>query len=196
VSRKSISEDDLTDLNGKVAIVTGGNTGIGYATVQFLARKGAKVYIAARSGDKARDAIREIEAELQKDATGENVGSVHWLPLNLSDPRLAKEAGTQFLREEERLDILVNNASHTSYGPYKIDKDGLLDIMVVNHISHFVLTETLLPLLKSTAALDESDVRIVNVTSIAHKQANPDSFIGKESLNKQYGMSLTTYAQN
>jgi NAD(P)-dependent dehydrogenase (short-subunit alcohol dehydrogenase family) len=61
------------------------------------------VYIACRSEDKAKVSISEIEEELQRDATG---GSVHWLQLDLSDPRLAKEAATKFLQKEERLDIL------------------------------------------------------------------------------------------
>jgi len=196
--RKSITEADLTDLRGKVAIVTGGNTGIGYATIQFLAQKGAKVYMGARNEERATAAIEEIEEELRtwKGANGEDSstrGSVHWLPLNLSDPRLVKKAAIEFLGKEERLDILVNNASHTSCGPYKINEDGILDIMTINHISHFVLTETLLPLLKSTASLDNSDVRIVNVSSLAHTRVKPESFVGKDSLNKQYGESVSGY---
>ncbi|KAJ4498473.1 NAD(P)-binding protein [Lentinula lateritia] len=193
-SRKVITENDLVDLRGKVALVTGGNTGIGYATIEFLARKGAKVYMASRNKHKAQKAIVEIEAELRKIGEEEsNKGSVHWLKLDLSDPRSVKEIGTGFLAKEERLDILVNNASHPAYGPFKLNKDGLLDIMVVNHISHFVLTETLLPLLKRTASLKDSDVRIVNVSSAAHAGVKPDSFIGKESLNIQYGESVTGY---
>ncbi|KAF9063833.1 NAD-P-binding protein [Rhodocollybia butyracea] len=190
--RKTVTEDDLIDLQGKVAIVTGGNTGVGYATVQFLAEKGAKVYMGARNEEKATVAIEEIEAELPKDTNGNSKGSVHWLKLDLSDLRLVKEAGTWFLSKEERLDILVNNASHPSYGPYKL-QDGLLDVMVVNHISHFELTETLLPLLKKTAALEGSDVRIVNVSSLAHTRVKPESFVGVESINKQFGDSVGGY---
>ncbi|KAH7874994.1 uncharacterized protein C8R40DRAFT_239368 [Lentinula edodes] len=193
-SRKVITENDLVDLHGKVALVTGGNTGIGYATIEFLAQKGAKVYMASRSKEKAQKAIEEIRAELQNGGgEGESKGSVHWFKLELSDPRSVKEAATEFLAKEERLDILVNNASHASFGPYKLNEYGLLDIMVVNHISHFVLTETLLPLLKRTASLEDSDVRIVNVSSLAHTRVKPDSFIGKESLNRQYGDSVFGY---
>jgi len=187
---KRITEDDLTDLSGKVAIVTGGNTGVGYGTIQFLAQKGAKVYMGARNQEKATIAIEEIEKGLRTNGGG---GSVHWLPLDLSDPRLVKKTATEFLRKEDRLDILVNNASHTSYGPYKINEDGLLDIMVTNHISHFVLTDTLLPLLKSTANLDGSDVRIVNLSSMSHSGIQPESFVGRESLNRQYGDSVGGY---
>ncbi|KAJ3851453.1 NAD-P-binding protein [Lentinula lateritia] len=190
-SRKVITENDLVDLHGKVALVTGGNTGIGYATIEFLAQKGAKVYMASRSKEKAQKAIGEIGAELQNSGgEGESRGSIHWFKLELSDPRSVKEAATEFLAKEERLDILVNNASHASFGPYKLNEDGLLDIMVVNH---FVLTETLLPLLKRTASLEDSDVRIVNVSSLAHTRVKPDSFFGPESLNRQYGDSVFGY---
>ncbi|KAJ4478406.1 NAD-P-binding protein [Lentinula aciculospora] len=185
--RRKITDDDLTDLRGKVAIVTGGNTGIGYATIQFLMRQGAKVYMGARNEDKAKAAIKELEAELPKDTNAANSGgSVHWLQLDLSNPGLVKEAAAGFLRKEERLDILVNNAAATS-GPYKPREDGFTETMVVNHISPFLFTETLLPLLKSTAALDDSDVRIVNVTSVYHTRVKVESFVGKYSLSKDYG---------
>ncbi|KAJ3860456.1 hypothetical protein EV359DRAFT_49073, partial [Lentinula novae-zelandiae] len=60
-----------------------------------------------------------------------------------------------------------------------------------SHISHFLLTEILLPLLKSTAAQDDSDVRIVNVTSIYHTRVKVESFVGKESFSKDYGDTLS-----
>ncbi|KAK7053761.1 NAD-binding protein [Favolaschia claudopus] len=185
--RKSVSEDDLVDLHGKVAIVTGGNTGIGYATIQMLARKGAKVYMAARSEERALEAIKQLQSENIND------GSVHWLKLELSDPRAAKRAAQDFLEKETRLDILVNNAAKSSPGPFKLDKDGLLDIMVLNHISHFALADTLLPLMKETAKESGSDVRIVNVSSMAHSGVKPETFATKEAFNKNYGDSVRGY---
>jgi len=185
--RKSVSEDDLVDLHGKVAIVTGGNTGIGYATIQMLARKGAKVYMAARSEERALEAIKQLQSENIND------GSVHWLKLDLSDPRAAKRAAQEFLEKETRLDIIVNNAGRSSPGPYKLDKDGFLDIMVQNHISHFALTDALLPLMKETAKESGSDVRIVNVSSLAHTRVKPETFATREVFNKDYGNSVSGY---
>ncbi|KAJ7123088.1 NAD-P-binding protein [Mycena epipterygia] len=193
-ARKTVSEDDLVDLHGKVVLVTGGNTGIGYATVQMLARKGAKVYIAARDEGRAAAAIEQLKSENIND------GTVHWLKLDLSDPRAAKSAANQFLEKEQRLDILVNNAARGSPGPYKLDKDGFLDIMTTNHISHFVFTDTLLPLLKGTAKEPGSDVRIVNVSSVTHSNMKPETFSTKEAFNKDFGEStmgyLDTYANS
>ncbi|KAF8830928.1 hypothetical protein HHX47_DHR1000257 [Lentinula edodes] len=189
-ARSKITAEDLKDLRGKVAIVTGGNTGIGYATIQFLVRQGAKVYMGSRNEDKAKAAIDELEAEFRNDTkAGNNGGSVHWLPLDLSDPRLVKETALAFLRKEERLDILVNNAAATD-GAQRFN-NGMHQSMVVNHISHFLLTEILLPLLKSTAAQDDSDVRIVNVTSMYHTRVKVESFVGKESFSKDYGDTLS-----
>ncbi|KAF9014141.1 NAD-P-binding protein [Cyathus striatus] len=192
--KSTVSLEDLKDLHGKVAIVTGGNTGIGYATVQSLARKGAKVYMAARDEGRAMDAIKKLETEGIAD------GSVHWLKLDLSDPRLARQSAEEFTRKETRLDILVNNAARGAFGPYDIDKDGLLDIMVTNHISHFVFTDTLLPVLKTTAQEADSDVRIINITSIGHERCKVTSFADKESLNRTFGDSffgyVTTYGHS
>ncbi|KAK6991835.1 NAD-binding protein [Favolaschia claudopus] len=173
----------LKDLTGKVIILTGGNSGIGYATTQLLARQGAKVYMATRSQSRAADAIARLKSE------GLGTGTVEWLELDLADPRSARRAAEEFLGKEERLDVLVNNAALVS-GPFKLNADGLLDIMVINHISHFVLTEALLPLMKQTAANSpDSDVRIVAVTSNALAFVQPESFATRETLNKQFGDS-------
>ncbi|KAF8156425.1 NAD(P)-binding protein [Pholiota molesta] len=186
-SQKAFSEDDLADLHGRVVIITGGNSGVGYGTVQWLARKGAKVYIAGRNEERVSAAIKQLESEGIED------GSLHFLKTDLADPRLAKQAGEEFLQKETRLDILVNNAAIGATGPYDVNKDGLKDIMATNHIGHFVLTETLLPLLKTTAQLEGSDVRIVNISSVAHTRVTPESFVGKETLNKDYGNSINGY---
>ncbi|KAJ7916327.1 hypothetical protein B0H13DRAFT_1998308 [Mycena leptocephala] len=172
-ARKSVSEEDLVDLHGKVVLVTGGNTGIGYATIQMLARKGAKVYMGARDEGRALEAIKQLQAENIND------GSVHWLKLDLSDPRAAQRAAQEFLEKEKRLDIIGGSAP----GPFKLDKDGLLDIMVCNHISHFALTDALLPLMKETAKEPGSDVRIIN----------PTTFATRDAFNKDYGESVSGY---
>ncbi|KAJ7603012.1 NAD(P)-binding protein [Mycena rosella] len=175
----AISEDDLIDLHGKVAILTGGNTGIGYATIQMLARKGAKVYMAARNGERAKEAIEKLKAENIND------GSVHWHSLDLSDPRAVQRSAKEFLEKEERLDILINNAAAPA-GPFKLAEDGISNMMVINHISHFVLTETLLPLMKATAKEPGADVRIVNVSSSMHARVQPTTFATKDAFNSDH----------
>lgn len=80
----------------------GNSSGIGYATVQHLARQGAKVYIGARSEERAKAAIERLRAEGLQPRNGE----LEWLELDLSDPRKAKASAEAFLAKEKQLDIL------------------------------------------------------------------------------------------
>ncbi|KAJ3868031.1 hypothetical protein EV359DRAFT_70823 [Lentinula novae-zelandiae] len=154
-------QNDLTELRGKVIIVNGRGTGL--ATVGHLARAGATVYMAARNEGKALQAIEKLNHEGLQPGNGK----VKWLKLDLSDPREAKRAAQTFMEKEKRLDVLVNNA-----GVY---------------LSPFVFTRTLIPLLTSTATEVNSDVRIVNLASIAHRfTPSGVKFSEIEDLNVQY----------
>ncbi|KAF9003235.1 NAD-P-binding protein [Cyathus striatus] len=195
-SRNFDPAKDLVDLKGKVVIVTGGNTGIGFATVQHLARAGAKVYLAARNESKATGAIARLEHE----GLGPGNGEVIWLKLDLSDPRDVKTSAEDFLKREERLDILVNNAGVLT-GPFETTKDGISTMVAVNYVGPFVFTRSLLPLLEFTAKEAGSDVRIVNVTSIMHKSVpSPINFTDLSDLNPSYSGKLmpgmTRYAHS
>ncbi|EIW55471.1 NAD-P-binding protein [Trametes versicolor FP-101664 SS1] len=179
---------DLADLTGKVAIVTGGNSGIGYATVQHLARQGAKVYIGARSEERAKAAIERLRAEGLQPRNGE----LEWLELDLSDPRKAKASAEAFLAKEKQLDILVNNAGVMRI-PYKIDSTyGIQQNMVVNHFSPFVFTKALLPLLTETAKEPGSDVRIVIVSSqtIGMMKGRDVHFRDINEINEKFGNGI------
>ncbi|TCD65451.1 hypothetical protein EIP91_002664 [Steccherinum ochraceum] len=186
---------DMPDLRGKVIIVTGGNTGIGYASVKQFVRGGAKVYLGARSEAKANDAIARLHDELGQELRG----SVEYLHVDLSDPKLAKEAAEGFLAREGRLDVLLNNAAMTVVD-YKRTLYDIQDIMVVNHLSPFVFTMTLLPLMKQTVDLPNADVRIVNVASQAigylkdtvrfrNREDFNDEHVGSFSAMTRYGRS-------
>ncbi|KAK1219702.1 hypothetical protein PQX77_017563 [Marasmius sp. AFHP31] len=153
---------DLVDLRGKVAIVTGGNRGNGYATVKHLARAGAKVYLGTRSSTSAKEAIEHLRWE----GLSPGYGVVVWLELDLSSPMSARKAAEEVIRSEGRLDILVNNAGICS-GKFRGSDSALSSLATTNP---FIFTRTLLPLLASTAMSDfQSDVRIVNVVSASHK---------------------------
>ena len=93
---------EIPDLTGKVALVTGGNTGIGKETVRALLEHNATVYLAARNSDKANAAIAEL-----KEATGKEA---RFLKLDLSDLHAIKAAAEGFLSKEHHLDILFNSA--------------------------------------------------------------------------------------
>ncbi|KAL4063800.1 hypothetical protein J3A83DRAFT_4454256 [Scleroderma citrinum] len=158
---------DIPDLTGKVILITGGNAGIGYATVKHLARKGAKVYMAARNKARAEAAI----ADLQKEGLGPGNGEVVWLELDLSDPRNAKNAAREFMNKEDRLDVLSRRPEDygRKVGPQTLPTPDSLTPTHFSLISPFVLTRELLPILKKTASHPDSDVRIIVVSSDGHK---------------------------
>ncbi|CAN8103585.1 unnamed protein product [Discula destructiva] len=162
----SWNESHIPSLDGRVALVTGANAGIGYYTVKQLAAKGAKVYLGARSESRATEAIRKL---LQDNPSIPKENLV-WLRLDLSSQSQTVEAAKEFLLKEDRLDILVNNAG---IDPYSYDKtsDGFDMTMAVNHIGHWTLTHCLEKLLQSTAQKPNSDVRVVTVSSSGHAAA-------------------------
>ncbi|KAI0339170.1 NAD-P-binding protein [Trametopsis cervina] len=187
-------EKDLPDLTGKVVIVTGGNAGIGFTTIQHLARKGAKVYMGARSESKAKAAIERLSAE------GLGSGEVRHLSLDLSDPRLAKAAAEDFLTKETRLDILINNAAQTLI-PYNKAVHDIQDVMIVNYFSVLTFTHKLLPLLEKVAKEPDSDVRIINVAAVGIKHVPLGKrFRDRQDFNDEYLKSfmpkLTRYASS
>ncbi|KAI0264631.1 hypothetical protein BC834DRAFT_992831 [Gloeopeniophorella convolvens] len=151
-------ERELLDLHGRVAIVTGANSGIGLYIALHLVRRGAKVYLAARSEQKAADAMARMEREGLGDAPGELV----WMPIDLTDPRRARVAAEWFGKREARLDVLGD------------------------HISPFLFTRTLLPLMEKTAAEPGSDVRIVNVASVAHRWVPNPRYDSVDAFNNDF----------
>ncbi|KAH9852467.1 NAD-P-binding protein [Lenzites betulinus] len=187
---------DLMDLTGKVMIVTGGNSGIGYTTVQQLARRGAKVYIGARNEERAKTAIERLRADGLEPGNGE----LEWLELDLSDPRKTKESAEAFIAKERRLDVLVHNAGVMRV-PYKINTTyGLQENMLVNHVSPFVFTKNLLSILTQTAKEPDSDVRVILLSSrmIAALKWKDVHFRDINDFNEEYGhpptASLYRYA--
>ncbi|KAJ3320822.1 hypothetical protein HDV06_004833 [Boothiomyces sp. JEL0866] len=180
---KRYSEDQIPDLKGKVALVTGGNTGVGFATCLALVKKGAKVYLAARSDERASAAISKIKQDVP------NADIIH-LKLDLQDLKQVKAAAKFFQSKESKLDILINNAGIMAC-PFALSKDGIETQFATNHVGHFLLTRQLLPLLLKT-----SSPRVVNLSSIAHLQA-PSNGIEFEGINKEKTMSnWTRYCQS
>jgi NAD(P)-dependent dehydrogenase (short-subunit alcohol dehydrogenase family) len=147
---------DLFDLDGKVAVVTGGTRGIGMMVARGLLQAGASVYVSSRNAAAGEAAVAELEP----------YGRVESIPANLSTEaecvRLAEEVG----RREQRLHILVNNAGATWGAPLEEFPDSAWDkVLALNVKAPFFLTRALLPLLEA-AATEDDPARVINIGSI------------------------------
>jgi retinol dehydrogenase 12 len=169
----------MTDLAGRVYLVTGANAGIGYATARELASRGGRVHLGCRSRAKGEAAVAAITA-----ATGSD--QVRLLLVDLADLASVRKAADEFLRLGEPLHVLINNAGVA--GARGRTADGFEIHFGINHLGHFALTTALLPLLTESAP-----ARIVNVASDAHYQARGIDFEGLRNRTK--GMTgLPEYA--
>jgi len=139
------------DLTGKVAVVTGSNTGIGKETVRGLAEKGAKVIMACRNLEKAESAADDI-----------GLPNIRVKKCDLASFASIREFCRQIVKEEKKIDILINNAGMFST-QYTLTEDGQESLFQVNHLGHFLLTNLLLDKLKAS-----SGARIINVSSVGH----------------------------
>ncbi|CAJ2508311.1 Uu.00g094970.m01.CDS01 [Anthostomella pinea] len=181
--------DTLPDLKGKVFIVTGGNSGIGYHTVAHLAAHGAHVYLCARSPEKGKAAIASIKK------THPSAHKINLLQVDLKDLASVVAAAQRFLALEPAMHGLVNNAGIMAT-PFELTKDGHEAQWQTNYLAHWVLTERLLPLMLRTAkTLPAGSVRIVNLTSSGHLGA-PKGGINFEDTSLKDGGIWPRYGQS
>lgn len=166
--RASFKEKDIPDLREKVVIVTGGNSGLGLETVRQLAKHNpAHVYLAARSEERARAAIKELHD------TESGLAPIDFLELDLSSFDSIKAAVSEFKAKESRLDILVNNAGimMTAEG---LTKEGYEIQFGTNVMGRALLIQLLLPVLQETHAVNP-ETRVVNVSS-ASEGLGPETY--------------------
>jgi NAD(P)-dependent dehydrogenase (short-subunit alcohol dehydrogenase family) len=155
-------------MQGKVCLVTGATSGIGLVTARELARSGAHVVLAGRNPTRCADAVRHVQEQ-----TGSR--NVESLIADLSSRQQVRDLARQFRERHSRLDVLVNNAGGISF-TRRETVDGLEMTFAVNHLAYFLLTLSLLDLLRASAP-----ARIVNVASAAHRRAvlDFDDLMGK-----------------
>ncbi|XP_045473357.1 retinol dehydrogenase 11-like [Harmonia axyridis] len=136
VSRKS---ESLACLVGKTALVTGGNSGLGYATSFLLASRGCRVIIADQNNsDKTVEEIKKITGNQQ----------ITYMPLDLSSLKLTREFAKELKKTETKIDILINNAGIGNSNKLKTN-DDLNTVMQINYFGAFLLTHLLLDLLRA-----------------------------------------------
>ena len=142
--------------DGRIMIVTGANTGLGYETALSLAQKGAKVIMACRNLSKANAAKARIEKEVL-------AADLEVMEIDLSSLQSVRAFVNAYLSKHDRLDVLINNAG-VMMPPYTKTEDGFELQFEANYLGHFLLTGLLLDTLLKTPGS-----RIVSLSSIAHK---------------------------
>jgi NAD(P)-dependent dehydrogenase (short-subunit alcohol dehydrogenase family) len=147
---------DVPDLAGGTAVVTGANSGIGFEAARALARRGARVVLACRNPDRAREAARAIEGESP-------AGAVEVRALDLASLASVRAFAEGLQRDPGRLELLVNNAGVMAI-PRRTTADGFEMQLGTNHLGHFALTGLLLDRLLAAPA-----ARIVTVSSSVHR---------------------------
>lgn len=169
---------DMSDQTGRTALVTGANSGLGYATSLELARHGAQVLLACRNPARADQALQRLRAD---GADGELV------QLDLSSLASVAAAAEDVRSRIASLDLLVLNAGVMA-PPRSLTQDGFELQLGSNHLGHFALAGRLLPLLLTAPA-----PRVVSVSSGAHRMGRIafDDLMGERSYRRwsAYGQS-------
>lgn len=166
------TSDDIPDQSGRVAVITGASSGLGFEAGRELARKGAAVVMAVRDMDKGeaaasriRAAVPDAELELQQ--------------LDLGSLDSVRECAARIAHEHDHIDILLNNAGLMAT-PAGQTADGFELQVGTNHLGHFVLTHELMPLLEAA-----DGARVVTVTSVARVQGRSLS-VERTQLGEAY----------
>jgi protochlorophyllide reductase len=152
---------DMPDQSGRVAIVTGANSGLGYETVLALARKNARIVMACRNLEKGEAALNQVRQYTP-------IADITLMQLDLAVLASVREFVEAFTTAYDRLDMLFNNAGVMAR-PYTQTKDGFELQMGVNHFAHFALTGLLLDTLFATPGS-----RVVTVSSMAARLTTID----------------------
>lgn len=172
--------NEIPDQRGRVAVVTGANSGIGFVAARELARAGAQVVLACRNADKGDAAAREITSSAPD-------ARVSVASLDLGSLASVRAFAESFADMNGHLDLLINNAGVMA-PPRRTTADGFELQFGTNHLGHFALTAMLIGCMT-----DRDDARVVTVSSGAHRRANIafDDLQGERSYGRwrAYGQS-------
>jgi NAD(P)-dependent dehydrogenase (short-subunit alcohol dehydrogenase family) len=151
--------DKLPDLKGKLYVITGGNSGIGFEAAKILGKAGADIVLACRSIDKAESAAQDLRTMIS--------GKADVVQLDLSDLASVRKAAAQVRADYHLIDGLINNAG-LMQTPQMQTADGFEMQLGTNHLGHFLWTGLLIDMVEAAAG------RVVTVSSIAHLNGKID----------------------
>ena len=176
----SFNLDNIPSQKGKIAIVTGANSGLGKEITIGLAKKEIKVIMACRNQSKAESAKAEVLSQV-------NSADIEIMLLDLNSLNSVRNFVTAFGENYNRLDLLIENAG-IMIPPLSKTEDGFESQMGVNYFSHFLLTNLLYPLLNKTEG-----ARIATTSSLAHERGRIDF----DNLNAEKSYSkMGAYGQS
>lgn len=170
--------DKVEEMNGKIAVITGGNSGLGLETAKFLDNKGVEVIIAVRDIAKGEKVIKEHKLK-----------NTIAMKLNLSSFDSIKEFSQELKKNYKQLDFLVNNAGVMMTEELKTE-DGYELQFGTNHLGHFLLTKELLGILEKP-----SESRIVILSSLAHRWGKKKINFENINLTGKYD-KINAYSQS
>jgi NAD(P)-dependent dehydrogenase (short-subunit alcohol dehydrogenase family) len=153
----------IPDQTGRIAVVTGANSGLGLVAARELARKGARVVMACRNLDKGHAAVDAIRSEVPD-------AQLQLDELDLASLASVRSFAERFTDTHDALDLLLNNAGVMA-APRRQTADGFELHLGTNHLGHFALTNLLLPLMEG-----REDARVVTLSSNAHKTVRGIAF--------------------
>ena len=174
-----------SNVQNKLIVITGGNTGLGLESAKRLAAAGARVVITVRSSTKGEQALANIQSYLQERGVAST--KISYVLMDLTDFDSVQQAAKTLSTGSQKIDVLLNNAGVMAIPEREITKDGYERTFQTNHLGHFVFTAKLMSQLAP-------DARIVNVSSEAHKIAQafqPYNLNGEEEYGPWSSYSLS-----
>ncbi|OJJ65081.1 hypothetical protein ASPSYDRAFT_75516 [Aspergillus sydowii CBS 593.65] len=178
----ALTEKDIPFQKGKVFLVTGGTSGIGFELAKILYARGGTVYITGRTVEKAKKADQDIQATV-----GERDGQIDYIILNLDDMASIKQSAEAFVAKESKLDVLWNNAGVAQPPVGALSKQGFELQLATNCLGPFLFTQMMLPLLDAAVALNGPSfpgaVRVVWLSSQVAELSSPLDGIVMTELN-------------
>ncbi|KAJ4321737.1 hypothetical protein N0V84_005170 [Fusarium piperis] len=182
-----LTEDNVPSQRGKVFIVTGGNSGVGFELCKMLYTTGATIYLTSRSEERAMNAIKQITSSEPAPA---NPGVLNFLHLDLNDLDSVRVSAAEMASQEAKLDVLWNNAGTGGYrvSPGAKTAQGLEAMVGMHCVATLLFTTLLLPQLRAAAA------RVVWTSSVVADQGSPPNGINFDTLSTGTSDRVLNYA--
>lgn len=179
-------------MDGKIVVITGGNAGLGLESTKRLAEAGATVIFTSRNDAKGQMALEDVNEYLRRqtagDATFAGKAMVANLDLcDLDNVKSFKERLTNAIGKDAKIDVLMNNAGVMALPAKVLTKDGYETTFQTNHLGHFALTSTLLPMMVSQQDNGDGGGKVINVSSEGYQFASKGLELDNLNGEREYG---------